>query len=68
MALGNMNGVSSKFMPSLEEEDHSIETLTNKAMQAMPAGNQWVEDAMSGDTQKISDLAKKALAKQFPPV
>jgi hypothetical protein len=68
MALGNMNGVSSKFIPNLPEEDDSIESLTSRALQAMPADSNWVDDAMSGDRMKISDLAKRALAKQFPPV
>lgn len=68
MALGKMNGVSSRFIPALPEEDNSIESLTNRALQNMPANNQWVNDALSGDSQKISDLAKNALAKQFPPV
>jgi len=68
MALGKMNGVSSKFIPAISEEDNSLETLTNRAMNAMPTNSQWINDAMSGDNVKISDLAKRALAKQFPPV
>lgn len=68
MALGNMNGISSKFIPSLPEDDHSIEELTDRALHAMPTDSSWISDAMSGDKMKISELAKKALAKQFPPV
>lgn len=68
MALGNMNGVSSKFIPSLPEEDTSIEELTDRALHNMPTDSNWINDAMSGDRMKISDLAKKALTKQFPPV
>ena len=68
MALGNMNGVTSRFIPSLPEEDNDIESLTNRALNNMPANNQWVNDAMSGDSKKLSDLAKNALQKQFPPV
>lgn len=63
-----MNGVSSKFIPAVPEEDNSLETLTNKALNAMPTDAKWIDDAMSGDKMKISDLAKRALAKQFPPV
>lgn len=68
MALGNMNGVSSKFIPSLPEEDNSIEELTDRALHNMPTDSNWINDAMSGDRMKISDLAKRALKKQFPPV
>ena len=68
MALGNMNGVSSKFIPSLPEDEHSIEELTERAVHAMPTDSDWINDAMSGDKMKISELAKKALTKQFPPV
>ena len=49
MALGNMNGVSSKFIPSLPEEEHSIEELTERAVNAMPTDSNWINDAMSGD-------------------
>jgi hypothetical protein len=58
MALGNMNGVSSKFIPAVPEEDNSLDALTNKALNAMPTNSKWIDDAMSGDNQKISDLAK----------
>lgn len=58
MALGNMNGVSSKFIPSLPEEEHSISELTDRALHAMPTDSNWINDAMSGDQMKISDLAK----------
>lgn len=39
MALGNMNGVSSKFIPAIPEEDNSLETLTNRALNAMPTSS-----------------------------
>ena len=53
-----MNGVSSKFIPSLPEEEHSISELTDRALHAMPTDSNWINDAMSGDQMKISDLAK----------
>jgi hypothetical protein len=67
MAMGNLNGVSSKFMPDVGESNN-IEDLTFRALHSMPADGKWVDDAMSGDSKKLSDLAKAALAKQFPPV
>jgi hypothetical protein len=39
IAMGKMTGVSSKFMPTLDEEDNSLETLTNKALNDMPTGS-----------------------------